>query len=60
MAKIENKVQYEWALKRVEELLPLVDDNTPLDYCQTWLRIIPKNILQWELHRLQNVLIKKP
>lgn len=31
MAKIENKVQYEWALKRVEELLPLVDDNTPLD-----------------------------
>ncbi|MBD9167001.1 MAG: helix-turn-helix domain-containing protein [Parabacteroides johnsonii] len=31
MTKIENKVQYEWAIKRVEELLPLVDDNTPLD-----------------------------
>ena len=30
MAKIENKIQYEWAVKRVEELLPLVDDNTPL------------------------------
>ena len=31
MTKIKNKVQYEWAIKRVEELLPLVDDNTPLD-----------------------------
>lgn len=31
MAKIENEIQYEWAVKRVEELLPLVDDNTPLD-----------------------------
>lgn len=30
MAKIENIIQYEWAVKRVEELLPLVDDNTPL------------------------------
>ena len=29
MTKIENKEQYEWAVKRVEELLPLVDDNTP-------------------------------
>ena len=31
MAKIENELQYNWALKRVEELLPLVDDNTPLN-----------------------------
>ena len=31
MTKIENKAQYEWAGKRVEELLPLVDDNTPLN-----------------------------
>jgi HTH-type transcriptional regulator/antitoxin HigA len=31
MAKIENEIQYNWALKRVEELLPLVDDDTPLD-----------------------------
>lgn len=31
MAKIENRAQYEWAVNRVEELLPLVDDNTPLD-----------------------------
>ena len=31
MAKIENEKQYNWALNRVEELLPMVDDNTPLD-----------------------------
>lgn len=29
-AKIENKNQYKWAVKRVEELLPLVTDDTPL------------------------------
>lgn len=29
MAKIENKAQYDWAVKRVEELLPLVTDDTP-------------------------------
>lgn len=29
MTKIENNEQYEWAVKRVEELLPLVDDSTP-------------------------------
>lgn len=27
----ENQAQYEWAVKRVEELLPLVDDNTTLN-----------------------------
>ena len=31
MTKIENKAQYDWAVSRVEELLPLVDDNTPKD-----------------------------
>ena len=31
MTKIENKTQYEWAVKRVEELLPLVHDTTPTD-----------------------------
>lgn len=30
MTKIENQAQYEWAVKRVEELLPLVKDDTPL------------------------------
>ena len=29
MTKIENKEQYDWAVARVEELLPLVDDTTP-------------------------------
>lgn len=27
MTTIHNKEQYEWAVKRVEQLLPLVDDN---------------------------------
>ena len=31
MTKIENQPQYEWAVKRVEELLPLVKDDTPLN-----------------------------
>jgi len=31
MAKIENEIQYNWAVKRVEELLPTVNDDTPLD-----------------------------
>ncbi len=29
MTKIENHIQYEWAVNRVEELLPLVNDETP-------------------------------
>jgi HTH-type transcriptional regulator/antitoxin HigA len=29
MTKIENNEQYEWAVARVEQLLPLVDDATP-------------------------------
>ena len=31
MTRIENEVQYNWAVSRVEELLPLVDENTPMD-----------------------------
>ena len=31
MTKIENQTQYEWAVKRVEELLPLVKDDSPLN-----------------------------
>jgi HTH-type transcriptional regulator/antitoxin HigA len=30
MTKIETEAQYRWALQRVEELLPLVNDDTPL------------------------------
>ena len=29
MTKIENEIQYEWAVNRVEQLLPLVNDDTP-------------------------------
>lgn len=29
MTKIENKSQYDWAVARVEQLLPLVNDDTP-------------------------------
>jgi HTH-type transcriptional regulator/antitoxin HigA len=31
MTKIENETQYLWAEQRVEELLPLVNDDTPTD-----------------------------
>jgi len=31
MKKIENEEQYNQMVARVEELLPLVDDNTPAD-----------------------------
>lgn len=30
MAKIENEVEHDAICQRIEELLPLVDDNTPL------------------------------
>lgn len=29
MTKIENEKQYQWAVERVEKLLPLVNDETP-------------------------------
>jgi HTH-type transcriptional regulator/antitoxin HigA len=29
MTKIENRAQYDWAVARVETLLPLVTENTP-------------------------------
>mgnify|MGYP003492169860 CR=1 FL=1 len=29
MTRIENEIQYEWAVARVEQLLPLVNDETP-------------------------------
>ena len=29
MAKIENQTQYDWAVKRVDELLKIVTDETP-------------------------------
>ena len=31
MTRIENEAQYKWAIEKVEQLLPLIDDQTPLD-----------------------------
>jgi HTH-type transcriptional regulator/antitoxin HigA len=31
MTRIENENQYRWAVTRVDELLPLVDEETPLN-----------------------------
>lgn len=31
MTKIENERQYDWAVQRVEQLLPLVGEDTPQD-----------------------------
>ncbi len=31
MTKIENEAQYDWAVARVEQLLPIVTEETPLD-----------------------------
>lgn len=31
MGKIQNETAYKATMERIEELLPLVDDNTPLD-----------------------------
>ena len=31
MTRIENETQYKWAVAKVEELLPLVDEQTPLN-----------------------------
>ena len=32
MTRIENESQYNWAVSRVEKLLPLVNENTPIDH----------------------------
>ena len=32
MTRIENETQYKWALEKVEKLLPLVDENTPVEH----------------------------
>lgn len=44
MTKIENEAQYKWAVARVEEQLPLVNDDTPRD---------DRNLI--ELERLSNL-----
>lgn len=44
-----EKFQYEYALRRVEELLPLVDDNTPDDSLESMeLAIMSTCIIDYE------------
>ncbi len=40
MAKIQNETAYEAAMERIEELLPLIDDNTP---------VTDKNLIELDL-----------
>jgi HTH-type transcriptional regulator/antitoxin HigA len=40
MTKIENEIQYKALMERIEELLPLVTDETPLN---------DKNLVELEL-----------
>lgn len=40
MAKIQNETAYEAAMERIEELLPLTDDNTP---------VTDKNLIELDL-----------
>ena len=40
MTKIQNETAYKATMERIEELLPLVDDNTPLSY---------KNLIELDL-----------
>lgn len=31
MTRLKNETQYDWAMERIEELLPFVTDETPRD-----------------------------
>ncbi len=39
MTKIENEEQYNWAVARVEQLLPLVNDDTP-EYDPNYMELV--------------------
>ena len=45
MTRIENQSQYEWAVARVEELLPVVDDNTPFDHPHSIELVLLSNLV---------------
>ena len=47
MSKI-TKEQYEFALERVEELLPLVDDNTPVNDKKAELTMMSDIVIAYE------------
>ncbi len=49
MAKI-TKEQYEFALARIEELLPMVDDNTPAND-RNAVKLTMMSDVQMEMHK---------
>ena len=58
MAKIENEQQYDAAMARIDELLKIVDDNTPADDKNSIELVLLSNLVAdyEDLH----FLIKKP
>lgn len=49
MAKIENEIEHDAICKRIEELLPMTDDNTPLtDPRLIELRILSELVIEYE------------
>lgn len=44
MTKIENNEQYEWAIARVELLLPLVDETTPRTFLHRRTRSLAMHV----------------
>ena len=49
MAKIENEVEHDAICQRIEELLPLTDDETPLtDARLIELRILSELVIEYE------------
>jgi HTH-type transcriptional regulator/antitoxin HigA len=49
MAKIKNGIEYEAIYKRIEELLPMTDDNTTLtDPRLIELRILSELVIEYE------------
>lgn len=49
MAKIENEIEHDAICQRVEELLPMTDDDTPLtDPRLIELRILSELVVEYE------------
>ncbi len=49
MAKIENEIEHDGICQRVEELLPMTDDNTPLtDLRLIELRVLSELVIEYE------------
>lgn len=49
MVKIENEIEHDGTCQRVEELLPLTDDETPLtDPRLIELRILSELVIEYE------------